>query len=119
MASPGSLTDESVDTFYTCNLCQSIAGGHLCVISPEHTGVCGAVDWMDARAAISIRPVGPNEAVKKDGLIDAPYSQNIYAIQNCGKKQPDLAGKMERLIYRWKRKRDGLVLCMAGGLHSG
>jgi len=48
-----------------------------------------------------------------------PYSQNIYAIQNCGKKQPDLAGKMERLIYRWKRKRDGLVLCMAGGLHSG
>jgi acetyl-CoA synthase len=71
----GSLTDEAVDTFYTCNLCQSIAGGHLCVISPEHTGVCGAVDWMDARAAISIRPVGPNKAVKRDGLIDARLGQ--------------------------------------------
>jgi acetyl-CoA synthase len=70
-----SLTDEDVDTFYTCNLCQSIAGGHLCVISPEHPGVCGAVDWMDARAAVSIRPVGANKAVKKDGLIDARLGQ--------------------------------------------
>ncbi len=70
-----SLTDEDVDLFYTCNLCQSIAGGHLCVISPEHPGVCGAVDWMDARAAVSIRPVGPNKAVKKDGLIDARLGQ--------------------------------------------
>ncbi len=70
-----SLTDEDVDTLYTCNLCQSIAGGHLCVISPEHPGVCGAVDWMDARAAVSIRPVGPNKAVKKDGLIDARLGQ--------------------------------------------
>ena len=70
-----SLTDEDVDTFYTCSLCQSIAGGHLCVISPEHPGVCGAVDWMDARAAVNIRPVGPNKAVKKSGLIDANLGQ--------------------------------------------
>ncbi len=70
-----SLTDEDVDTFYTCSLCQSIAGGHLCVISPEHPGVCGAVDWMDARAAVIIRPVGPNKAVKKSGLIDANLGQ--------------------------------------------
>jgi acetyl-CoA synthase len=70
-----SLADEDIDTFYTCNLCQTIAGGHLCVISPEHPGVCGAVDWMDARAAVSIRPVGPNKAVKKDGLIDARLGQ--------------------------------------------
>ena len=70
-----SLTDEDVDTFYTCNLCQTIVGGHLCVISPEHPGVCGAVDWMDARAAVSIRPVGPNKAVKKGDLIDARLGQ--------------------------------------------
>ncbi len=70
-----SLTDEDVDIFYTCNLCQTIAAGHLCVISPEHPGVCGAVDWMDARAAVSIRPVGPNKAVKKGDLIDARLGQ--------------------------------------------
>ncbi|MEA1979284.1 MAG: hypothetical protein U9N80_15450 [Chloroflexota bacterium] len=70
-----SLVDEDVETFYTCNLCQTIAAGHLCVISPEHPGACGAVDWMDARAAVSIRPVGPNNAVKKEGLIDARLGQ--------------------------------------------
>jgi len=70
-----SLTDEDVDIFYTCNLCQTIAAGHLCVISPEHTGVCGAVDWLDTRAAVSIRPVGPNKAVKKGDLIDARLGQ--------------------------------------------
>ena len=69
------LTDEDVDTFYTCNLCQTIAAGHLCIISPEHPGACGAVDWMDARAAVSIRPVGPNRAVAKEGLIDANLGQ--------------------------------------------
>ena len=71
----GSLVDEDVDTFYTCNLCQTIAAGHLCVISPEHPGVCGAVDWMDARAAVSIQPVGSNKAVKKEGLVDARLGQ--------------------------------------------
>jgi len=84
----GSLTDEDVDTFYTCNLCQTIAAGHLCVISPEHPGVCGAVDWMDARAAVSIRPVGPNKAVQKEGLLDAKLGQwqsiNQIAAQESG-----------------------------------
>ena len=83
-----SLTDEDVDVFYTCNLCQSIAGGHLCVISPEHPGVCGAVDWMDARAAVSIRPVGPNKMVQKNGLIDTRLGQwesvNQIAQQESG-----------------------------------
>ncbi|RLC90529.1 MAG: CO dehydrogenase/CO-methylating acetyl-CoA synthase complex subunit beta [Chloroflexi bacterium] len=69
------LTDEAVDTFYTCTLCQTIAAGHLCVISPQHPGVCGAQDWMDTRAAVSIRPVGPNRAVEKEGLIDARLGQ--------------------------------------------
>jgi len=70
-----SLADEDVETFYTCTLCQTIAAGHLCVISPEHPGACGAVDWMDARAAVSIRAVGPNKAIDKDGLIDSRLGQ--------------------------------------------
>jgi len=69
------LSDEDVDTFYTCNLCQTIAAGHLCVISPEHPGVCGAVDWIDARAAVSIRPIGHNKTILKEGLIDANLGQ--------------------------------------------
>ncbi len=69
------LTDEEVDTFYTCTLCQSISPAHVCVISPEHVGVCGAMDWMDARAAVSIRPVGPNQAVEKEALLDARLGQ--------------------------------------------
>jgi acetyl-CoA synthase len=68
-------TDESVDTFYTCTTCQSISGDHVCVISPEHPGICGAVDWMDARAGTNIRPVGPNKAVQKNDLIDANLGQ--------------------------------------------
>jgi acetyl-CoA synthase len=71
----GDLNDESTDTFYTCNLCQTIAAGHLCVISPERPGTCGAVDWMDARAAVSIRPVGQNKAVKKERLLDEKLGQ--------------------------------------------
>ncbi|MEN8241295.1 MAG: hypothetical protein ABFS17_05200 [Chloroflexota bacterium] len=69
------ITDESVDTFYTCTICQSIAGEHICVISPEHPGVCGAVDWMDARAGSNIHPVGPNKAVQKLGVVDAKLGQ--------------------------------------------
>src|SRR4030066_1243789 len=29
------MTDEAVDTFYSCLLCQSFAASHVCVISPE------------------------------------------------------------------------------------
>ncbi|MEA3340120.1 MAG: CO dehydrogenase/CO-methylating acetyl-CoA synthase complex subunit beta [Chloroflexota bacterium] len=69
------MTDDEVDTFYTCTLCQTIASSHICVISPEHVGVCGAMDWMDAQAAVNIRPVGPNQAVEKEGLLDARLGQ--------------------------------------------
>lgn len=69
------MTDEEVDKFYTCTLCQTIASSHICVISPEHVGVCGAMDWMDAQAAVNIRPVGPNQAVEKEGLLDDRLGQ--------------------------------------------
>ena len=45
-----SLTDESVDVFYTCTLCQSFAPSHCCVVTPERLGLCGAVSWLDAMA---------------------------------------------------------------------
>ena len=66
-----SLTDESVDTFYTCILCQSFAPAHCCVVTPERLGLCGAVSWLDAKASYELTPTGPNQPIKKEGLIDA------------------------------------------------
>ncbi|MFC1641970.1 hypothetical protein ACFL5O_04675 [Myxococcota bacterium] len=45
-----SLTDESVDTFCSRLLCQSFAPNHVCVITPERLGLCGACDWLDGKA---------------------------------------------------------------------
>jgi len=66
-----SLTDESVDTFYSCLLCQSFAPDHVCVITPERLGLCGAYNWLDGKAAHEIDPTGPNQPVKKGRTLDA------------------------------------------------
>jgi len=66
----GALTDEGVDTFYSCTLCQSFAPNHVCVISPERPGLCGAYNWLDGKASHQINPTGPNQPVKKGELID-------------------------------------------------
>ena len=65
-----SLTDESVDTFYTCVLCQSFAPAHCCVITPERLGLCGAVSWLDAKATKELNDAGPSQPIPKEGLID-------------------------------------------------
>lgn len=69
------MTDESVDTFYSCALCQSFAPNHLCVITPERSGLCGAYNWLDGKAAYQINPVGPNQPVNKGRVIDAVKGQ--------------------------------------------
>lgn len=66
----GGLTDESVDEFYSCLLCQSFAPNHVCVVTPERVGLCGAVSWLDAKASFEITPTGPNQPLKKEGVID-------------------------------------------------
>ncbi|MFH1189832.1 MAG: acetyl-CoA decarbonylase/synthase complex subunit alpha/beta [Candidatus Omnitrophota bacterium] len=64
------MTDESVDTFYSCTLCQSFAPDHVCVVSPERLGLCGAYSWLDARAAHEITPTGGNQPIKKGRILD-------------------------------------------------
>lgn len=66
----GGLVDEEVDTFYSCTLCQSFAPSHVCVVSPERSGLCGAYSWLDCKAAFEINPTGPNQPVKKGELIE-------------------------------------------------
>jgi len=66
----GAMTDESVDTFYSCTLCQSFAPNHLCIVKPERLGLCGAYNWLDCKASFEINPTGPNQPVKKGTVID-------------------------------------------------
>ena len=65
-----SMTDEAVDQFYTCILCQSFAPAHCCVVTPERLGLCGAVSWLDAKATNELNPNGPCQPIPKEGLID-------------------------------------------------
>ncbi len=64
------MTDETTDIYYSCTLCQSFAPSHVCVISPERTGLCGSYNWMDCRAAYEINPTGPNQPVEKGETLD-------------------------------------------------
>ncbi len=69
------MTDETTDLYYSCTLCQSFAPSHVCVISPERTGLCGSYNWMDCKAAYEINPTGPNQPVEKGEMIDAKLGQ--------------------------------------------
>jgi acetyl-CoA synthase len=64
------MTDESVDLFYSCTLCQSFAPDHVCIITPERLGLCGAYNWLDGKAAFEIDETGPNQPVKKGKCLD-------------------------------------------------
>ena len=65
-----SMTDESVDRYYTCILCQSFAPAHCCVVTPERLGLCGAVSWLDAKATNELDPDGPCQPIFKEGCTD-------------------------------------------------
>jgi len=64
------MTDASVNQFYSCTLCQSFAPSHVCIISPERSGLCGAVSWLDGKAGFEITPTGPNQPIEKGKTID-------------------------------------------------
>jgi acetyl-CoA synthase len=64
------MTDESVETFYSCTLCQSFAPNHVCIITPERLGLCGAYNWLDGQACYEINPSGPNQPVKKGRAVN-------------------------------------------------
>lgn len=69
------MTDESVEVFYSCTLCQSFAPTHVCTVSPERTGLCGAYNWMDCKAAFQINATGPNQPVPKGRCLDPVLGQ--------------------------------------------
>jgi acetyl-CoA synthase len=69
------MTDESTDTFYSCTLCQSFAPNHVCIITPERLGLCGAYSWLDGKASFEITPTGPNQPILKGDWVNQNLGQ--------------------------------------------
>jgi len=88
------MADEDAETFYSCTLCQSFAPNHVCVVSPERPGLCGAYSWLDCRAAYEIIPTGPNQPISKGKCIEPTIGQwdkvNAFVLKTSG-------GNVERM----------------------
>ncbi len=82
------MQDEDVETFYSCTLCQSFAPNHVCVVSPERPGLCGAYSWLDCRASYEITPTGPNQPITKGNCLDPVIGQwervNAFVLRASG-----------------------------------
>ena len=65
------MSDDDVDVFYGCSLCQSFAPTHLCVITPQRYANCGAISWFDGKATAKVDPKGPVFEISKGEVIDA------------------------------------------------
>ena len=64
------MTDESVPVYYSCIMCQAFSPSHVCVVTPERLGLCGAVSWLDAKATNELDPNGPCQVITKERPID-------------------------------------------------
>jgi len=90
------MTDETVDVFYSCTLCQSYAPNHVCIITPERLGLCGAYNWLDGKASYEINPAGPNQPVEKGRCLDPTIgmyegiNEFVYAKSNKTVEQVSL-----------------------------
>jgi len=69
------MIDEDVDTYYSCILCQSYAPDHVCVVTPERLGLCGAYTWLDCAASYEMNPRGPNQPIAKGETLDPVKGQ--------------------------------------------
>jgi acetyl-CoA decarbonylase/synthase, CODH/ACS complex subunit beta len=64
------MRDNDVNTYYSCTLCQTFAPNHVCVITPERLGLCGALSWLDGKIAFEMSPSGANQPVEKGPVIN-------------------------------------------------
>ena len=72
------LTDETVDVYYSCILCQAFSPSHVCVVTPERLGLCGAVSWLDAKATNELDPNGPCQIITKE----RPIYENLGSYED-------------------------------------
>jgi acetyl-CoA decarbonylase/synthase complex subunit beta len=80
------LSDEEVDTFYGCALCQSFAPSHICVVTPQRYANCGAISWFDGRAAARMDPEGPIFPIGKGDLLDAAHGEYAGVNEHARKR---------------------------------
>ena len=71
------MKDEDVDRFYSCILCQSYAPNHVCVVTPQRLGLCGAYTWLDCRAAFEMDARGPNQPIAKGEIGRASCRERV------------------------------------------
>ena len=98
-----SMTDESVDRFFTCILCQSFAPAHCCVVTPERLGLCGAVSWLDAKATYELNPNGPSQPIMKEGCLDERTGRYDRQRRHQG-TQRTARSKKSRCTPSWKTR---------------
>jgi len=96
------LTDENVDTFYSCILCKSFAPNHVCIVTPERVGLCGAVSWLDAKASYEIDNTGPNQPIEKGTALDdvrgmwKSVNEYVYKESNRNLDEVNIYSMMDR-----------------------
>lgn len=69
------MTDETEEIYYSCTLCQSFAPSHVCIVTPERTGMCGAYNWLDCKVSNEINPTGPNQPINRGECLDPVKGQ--------------------------------------------
>ncbi|WP_174591541.1 CO dehydrogenase/CO-methylating acetyl-CoA synthase complex subunit beta [Methanocella conradii] len=80
------LTDDDVDVFYGCALCQSFAPNHVCVITPQRYANCGAISWFDGCAAARMDPKGLIFPIEKGKCLD-PEKGEYTGVNESAKKR--------------------------------
>ena len=96
-----SMTDESVDRYYTCILCQSFAPAHCCVVTPERLGLCGAVSWLDAKATNELNRRAPaSPSSRRAASTSAPAVMNPST--RWSRKPPTAPSRTSRCIPFWR-----------------
>ena len=88
------MSDDEVEVFYGCSLCQSFAPTHLCVITPQRYANCGAISWFDGRATAKVDPKGPVFEIPKGELID-PVSGEYEGVNQVIREKS--LGEIERV----------------------
>ena len=91
------MTDEEVDYFYGCILCQSFAPQHVCVISPERQSICGCISWLDGKAAFKMDPEGPNFRIDKGECLDPVLG--LYSGVNEAVAEKSMGASTEFYLY--------------------
>ncbi|MBC7237652.1 MAG: CO dehydrogenase/CO-methylating acetyl-CoA synthase complex subunit beta, partial [Chloroflexi bacterium] len=101
------MVDESVEEFYSCTLCQSFAPNHVCVVSPERLGLCGAYNWLDCKASHQINPTGPNQPIAKGICLDQRYG----VFQGCNQFVYQHSNQAVERVSMYSIMQDPMTAC--------